>query len=203
VSARATFGGALLAAVALAGLAAAADLRATGALLGRLRAAGRAEARLEGRLEDPLAGTRTLRGRLSLEPPDRVRIDLDATGERITCRADGGEWLQPALGQLVLLGPGRVAPLLEWWSLLLGDSSARFSERAQGGGRHRLVPREPAGVDTVWVTLGRDRLPARIETRAGDVRATWRLSAWRFPGARGRAAFVLAPPPGIEVVPLD
>jgi hypothetical protein len=175
--------------------------RAGAALLERLRAAGRVEARLEGRAWG-LGDGPPVRARLALEPPDRTSLDVEGTGERITARRDGGEWLQPAHRQMLRLGPGRVAPMLSWWSLLLGAGDG-LVERPLGGRRYLLVPRAPAGVDSAWVTLGRDGLPARLETVNGDARAAWRLSGWRFGPARGRAAFVLEAPRGVEVVPLD
>jgi outer membrane lipoprotein-sorting protein len=175
--------------------------RATAALVARLARAGRVEARVSARVgEGPAA--RAWRGTLALEPPDRARLDLASGGERMTARGDGGEWLQPALGQLLKLGPGRVAPLLGLWDLLLGRGDVPVVERALGARRTLLVTRGGA-VDSAWVTLGADGLPATLETRAGDERMTLRLSGWRFGPARGRAAFVLTAPPGVVVVPLD
>jgi outer membrane lipoprotein-sorting protein len=60
---------------------------------------------------------------------------------------------------------------------------------------------EPA--DSAWVWLDRAGLPSRLEIREepGE-RTAYRFSNWRFMRPRGRAAFVIAPPAGYEVVRL-
>lgn len=104
------------------------------ALAARLRERGRAEAVVSCISTDPLSGaTRRARGRLALEPPDRARLDFVATGERITLRRDGGEWLQPATRQLLLLPAGRAAAALRWWAVLLGGGPERRGARSLPG----------------------------------------------------------------------
>ena len=90
---------------------------ASRALVRRVKATGRAEATLERTVIDPLSGRpETVRGVLVLEPPDRAALRFPATGERITMRADGGEWIQPQLGQMLVLGRARArGGRARWW----------------------------------------------------------------------------------------
>ncbi|MBI1799535.1 MAG: hypothetical protein HYR73_07575 [Candidatus Eisenbacteria bacterium] len=168
----------------------------------RVSASGRAEVRLERRFSDP-EGERRVRGRVILEPPGFAKLEFDATGEKITLRPDGGEWLQPALRQCVRMGPDRSRAALSWWELLLGRERGRFRERRLPDGRLLIVRGEGEGVaDSAWVTLEGD-LPARLEVaeEAGG-RSLYRLSSWRFSHARGRADFMLSVPRGWEDVSL-
>ncbi len=178
----------------------------TAPLLARLSASGRAEVRIERRQTDPLTGTRRVsRARLALEPPDRARLEFGRGGERVTLRADGGEWLQPELRQMIVLDPERARRALRWSALLLDREGPRAREEPLSGDRYLVTLREGSGpeADSVWVWLGPDRLPARLVLDEGDgARTEYRLSGWRFLAARGRAAFVLEAPPGYEVVRL-
>ena len=179
-------------------------LAATRTLVRRLAASGRAEVALRRESPDPLTGSAApLAGRLALEPPDRVRLDFPESGERVTLRADGGEWLQPALAQMLRLEPGQVAPALGWWSLFLDAGGRRFTERRLGSGEYLVRPLDAHGAgDSVRVSLGADGLPARVRVRGPGLDADYRLTGWRFLAARGRGAFVLEAPPGVTVVEL-
>lgn len=178
-------------------------LESTRVLLARLRASGRAEAAVVLRRTDPETGTeRATRGRLALELPGHARLEFPSTGEVLTLREDGGEWLQPGPRQLLHAGPQSAGAAMEWWAALL-DSGASFHERPLPGRGYDLTP---AGADTsdaqrVW--LGPGGLPERLEiaTASGE-RQRYDLSAWRFTRPRGRGAFVLAAPPGYETVEL-
>lgn len=198
------------AALALACVLAAPAARAAGepllsakAFVAKLAANGRAEATLRYTLPAaPGAKARIVYGTLALEPPDRVRLDVPATGERVAARGDGGEWLQPATRQVIRFGPRQVAPALRWWRVLLGDGSL-VRERALGEGRFGLAMREGAGVaDSATVWLDARGLPSRLEVAGGDGAITYRLSGWRFSKARGAGAFRLAAPAGYETVEL-
>ena len=71
------------------------------AFIERMKANGRAEAEFERLVR--IAGAEPpepVRGKLALENPGLARIEFPSTGECITLRADGGEWLQPQLEQL-------------------------------------------------------------------------------------------------------
>ncbi|HTM57477.1 MAG TPA: hypothetical protein VL123_03590 [Candidatus Udaeobacter sp.] len=167
----------------------------------RLQSNGRAEVRIEQRPLDPEQGT--LRGRVRLEPPDRVRLDFEG-GESVTLRSDGGEWIQPKLKQLVRLDRERARDALLWWDLLLGRDRAQFVERTLRDGRILIVRRteEPAS-DSAWVSLDAARLPSRLEVReSGGVRAVLELRGWRFARAHGEPEFKLSAPAGFEVVEL-
>ncbi len=172
-----------------------------GGFLAQLAKSGRAEVRIERRAAGGATDDTPLRGRVVLEPPDRVRVDFEGTGERVTLRSDAGEWLQPRLRQLVRLGPARAREALRWWDLLLGPTRAGFTERALDDRRVLLV--RAASADSVWVTLdGRDR-PARLEVAIeGGGRDVFRLGRWSFGAPRGTRDFVIAPPAGYEVVDL-
>ena len=177
-------------------------LVATRALVRQLAASGRAEVSLTRESVDPLSGRAVrLRGRLVLEPPDRVRLDFPDTGERVTLRSDGGEWLQRSLQQMLRLDPAHVAPALRWWRLFLDRGGDRFRERSLGPKEFVVVPRDPAaGGDSVRVVLGAGGLPAQVRVGGPGEEAVYRFADWRFSPARGRADFVLEAPPGVQVI---
>jgi len=184
--------------------AAGAELAASRVFVRRLIASGRATASVERRASDPFGGSaRTVRGRIALEPPDRARLDLGPGGESVTLRADGGEWLQPALGQMLRLRPAAAAAALRWWSLLLPGAGARFGERRVGAREYAVVARDGAAGDTAWVTLDAAGLPfvLRFRDAAGEP-VEVRLTGWSFGPPRGARAFTLRAPPGTVVVEL-
>ena len=188
---------ALLAGAILAVLPAMADaapLQSTRALAAELKRAGRAEVTLTWNIGD--AGDGRLSGTLALEPPSLARLEVGATGEKVTLRADGGEWLQPALGQMVKLSPEHSGAAMRWWRLLAGGEPAR--ERALGRGGYRLVVGTGADADSAQVWLDARGLPQRLVLDVG----TYALSGWRFTRARGASAFRITAPPGVEVVEL-
>jgi hypothetical protein len=176
------------------------------ALAAQLEKSGRAEALFERSTVDPLSGKpRTVKGRIALEPPDRVALELPASGERITVREDGGEWLQPRLSQMIVLGGDRASAAMRWWSALLPSAGDAFVARDLGGGRWLLVAPARRGwaADTARVTLDGRGLPARLEiTESESAPTVYRISNWRFSRPRGRAAFVLQAPAEYEVVNL-
>ena len=179
-------------------------LGAARALAERLESSGHAEARLERSVFDPIDGKRrVVRGRLSLEPPDRAALFFPATGERVTLRGDGGEWVQPRLRQMLVLGPERAAAARRWWELLIREHDDRFSAHSLGPNLLVVTARAADGapVDSAWVTLDRVGLPSRLEIEEGsDGRTAYRFTNWVFGRARGRAAFVLVAPNGYEVI---
>jgi hypothetical protein len=88
------------------------------------------------------------------------------------------------------------------WDLLLGRSDA-VAERAAGPGRWRLRPihSDPALPDSVEITLDPSGLPKQLVCWVAAERSLeFSLSGWRFPRAKGRAAFVLKAPAGYEVI---
>ncbi len=185
---------------------AAAGLAATRVLVARLAAAGRAEATVIITRPDPLGGVSNVqRGTLALEPPDRVRLDFPGTGERLAVHGDEGEWVQPAMRQLVRIQRDQVALAAWLWDVFLHGGGDRFIEREIGARRFVLEPREPhSGLpDRVTLRLDARGLPSglEIDDAAADG-ASYRFSGWRFRRARGDSAFVLRPPPGYAVVDL-
>ena len=184
-----------------------ASLASTRALAAGLARSGRAEATLSWSVPGPPGGMPSvLRGTLAVEPPDRARLDVVGTGERITLRADGGEWLQPALKQFVLLTPRHSVAAMRWWRLLAGSGGAGGTEEHRLEARHYrlVVPATPqADADSAEVWLDARGLPSRLELADGmGGRSAYRLAGWRFTRARGVGAFRLAPPPGVETVEL-
>jgi hypothetical protein len=181
-------------------------LTATRRLVARLAASGRAEAKVTVTRPDPLGGAATVqRGTLALEPPDRVRLDFPASGERLAVHGDGGEWVQPAVRQMVRIRRDQVALAAWLWDVFLHGGSDRFVERSTGARQFVLAPREShSGLpDHVTLRLDSHGLPAALEIddQTGDG-ASYRFGGWRFKRARGDSAFVLRAPPGYAVVDL-
>lgn len=177
----------------------------TRALVERLRASGRVEVKIERLALDPISGsTRAMRGILALEPPHRADIVFPATGERITVRADGGEWLQPGLRQMIRLGAGDAAGITRWWDLLMDPAPGEFVARQLNAKRWVVIAAARGDVaDSAWITLASDGLPVRLEVaETPGALAIYRFREWAFLKPRGRNAFVIQPPPGYEVVRL-
>lgn len=141
------------------------------------------------------------RGKVALELPDCLRLDFTRSGERVTMRGDGGEWLQPALEQLLVLRPEQAQTAVGLWRAFLDGGRRGYDERRRGPGRYQLVPREPGAgePDSLEVRLSRDGLPARIEAWSGGQRWAFDLSRWTFSRPRGAGAFTLRAPTGFSV----
>lgn len=176
-------------------------LASTRALLEGLRARGRGEATLRLSRFDPLSGRAVARrGRLILELPRFARLELE-DGECLTLREDGGDWLQPAVRQLVRAGSRSAAGALVWWGALLDPQAAGIEERKVGAREYLLVQPGGGGAPAQRIELGADGLPRRLTVEPGQgEKVEYRLTRWRFVRARGRADFVLAAPAGFEVV---
>jgi hypothetical protein len=174
--------------------------RATKVLADRLRATGRAEAEVT----QSLPGDATAhRGTLALEPPDRVRLDFPKTGERLTVRTDGGEWLQPAAKQLLVLRPEHAAEAARAWSIFLDGERSAYAESGRGPRRSALIPREPGGpIDSVVVSLDAAGLPARLEAFTAGERLVYTFQSWRFTRPKGSTAFTLRAPAGYGIIEL-
>jgi len=180
----------------------AAGLQSSAALTRALAGGGRAEATLR-YLTAGISGTpRAVHATLALEPPDRVRMDVSASGEKLVARADGGEWLQPAGRQLLRFPARRSAAALRWWGVLLA-ASGTARERKLADGRYvvTLLGEHGMAVDSAEVWLDPHGLPARLVVPAGDPdAAVYRLGSWRFMRARGESGFRLVAPRGFDVV---
>ena len=183
---------------------AASALESTRSLAAGLRRTGRAEVTLAWDMAGITGGPpQRMRGALAVEPPDRARLDVAGTGERITLREDGGEWLQPSVHQLVILKPRHSVGAMRWWRLLAGGTGA--TERKLGERRYRLVvaATPTADADSADVSLGAGGLPERLELDDGaGGHMVYRLSGWKFTPARGAAAFRITAPAGTETVEL-
>jgi len=185
-------------------------LESTRALAEGLKRTGRAEVTLAWDVAGMAGGPpQRMKGALAVEPPDRARLDVAKTGERITLRADGGEWFQPAVHQLLILKPRHSVGAMRWWQLLAGSAPASgalpASERKLANGHYRLLvaPTPTSDADSAEVSLGAGGLPERLELDDGaGGRQVFRLSGWRFTPARGSAAFRISAPPGTDTVEL-
>ncbi|MBI5169507.1 MAG: hypothetical protein HZA61_08470 [Candidatus Eisenbacteria bacterium] len=169
-----------------------------------LGSSGRAEAHLRYATAGMGGGARTVNALLALELPERARLDVTSTGEKIVTRPDGGEWLQPSLRQMLKFRPQQAAAALRWWKVLLGDDS-RARERRTGEHTYVVTLLGPGGApeDSAEVTLNSRGLPLRLAAPAGSPDAqVYRLEGWRFMRPRGPAGFKLAAPAGYEVVSL-
>jgi len=172
----------------------------------KLRAAGRGEVRIERVSFDPFTGDpRAVTGTLSLERPNLASLEFPATGERLTVRSDGGEWLQPQLKQMVRFGAPDAAGAARWWTLLLDPTAPGFTARALPDRRYVLIDTHASSVsDSAWITLAADGLPVRLEVAEGPgERTLYRFRGWRFLPARGRTAFEQKPPRDYQVVQLQ
>jgi len=175
----------------------------TGALARSLRSSGRAWASFERESLDPLSGSAvTLKGELVLELPDRVALSFASSGERLSLHGDGGEWLQPELRQMLVLGPPQVAAARLWWDALMGRRHPEGAVRRLSSGAFLLLSSPGQGsADSAWVWTDRRGLPVRLEVadETGG-RQVFRFRDWRFSRARGREAFVVHAPPGYRVI---
>jgi len=181
-------------------------LASTRTLVTRLGAAGRGVANVTLTRTDPMGGPPvSTRGRLALEPPDRMRLDFPSSGERIAARRDGGEWIQPSAHQMVKLKPEQTELAAGLWQVFLRGGAGRFTERAAGARHYVLAARaseEPLPGE-IHLKLDARGLPASLEMddpSSGHVRYTF--SAWRFSRPSGAAAFRLRAPKGYAVVDL-
>lgn len=193
-------GAALLMVVVIQTPAASATPRALAALRSRLTAAGRAEVSVSQVVTTAADTVRQLRGHLALELPDRVRVEDTASGERLTARGDGGEWLQPALKQMLILRADQAGQVASVWRMLL-DASGRIDERSLGQGRYVLHPRFPdAPVDSIWLQVRSDGLPVKVRASAGEEQWALQFGTWKFKKPRGAAAFKLSAPSDFTVL---
>jgi outer membrane lipoprotein-sorting protein len=177
-------------------LAAAVPLESTRRLAAELKRAGRAEVTLAWSFGD---GQNS--GTLALEPPSLARLDVGTTGEQVTLRADGGEWLQPELKQMVKLSPEHSGAAMRWWRLLAGGEVAREQKLGRGG--YRLTVGRGDDTDSAEVWLDARGFPSRLVLGdAASERQEYTLRNWKFSRARGHTAFRIAVPAGVEVVEL-
>jgi len=169
-------------------------------LMEKMSRAGRAEAHVVISVATGNEAPSGRRGTVALEPPDRMRLNYSDAKESLTARGDGGEWLQPELGQMLTMSGEQARQAASLWQVMRSRSSS-YTERKLGSSSWRVMIQEP-GVDaeSLTVTVGADRLPSKIETQVGDLHWTIQMSGWRFPKARGREAFVLHAPAGYEVI---
>jgi hypothetical protein len=169
----------------------------------RLRAAGRAECSFVRVAADPWTGrTLSTRGRLALEVPDRARLDFPSTGERVTLRGDGGEWLQPKLKQIVAFGPARAGAARRWWQLLIDGTAPGIDVTPRDGGRLVMHAGGGGGPDSASLDLDAAGLPTRLLVPDQAQQVEYRFTRWRFSPARGEAAFRQQAPTGFERVEL-
>jgi len=186
-------------------------LRSTRALVAKLAQSGRGEAPVTVSRGDPLGGPDHVdEGRLALEPPDRVRLDFAATGERIALRGDGGEWVQPRARQMVKIRRAQ-AGLATWlWEVFLEGGADAFVEQvasptAGSERRYTLEPRDREAGLPGRITIQIDAKGLPLEVRFTDTDGTearYRFRGWSFRAAKGGKAFTLSAPHGYATVDL-
>ena len=169
----------------------------------RLRASGRAECRFVRVSTDPLT-RRVVRldGRVMLELPSRARLDFPATGERVTLRADGGEWLEPRLRQMVVFDSVRAAGARRWWQLLSEGAAPGVMVERRAGGHLVLRSEGGAGPDSARLDLDAAGLPVRLVIPDGESQVEFRFARWSFIRGQAPALFRQQAPPGFERVEL-
>jgi hypothetical protein len=171
----------------------------------RLHKAGSARARFVRIAEDPQDASdvpRSEPGWLELEPPGRARLEFSRTGEKITLRPDGGEWLQPGLHQMITLDSLRAAVAGRWWQLLMSGRSPGITVWRRGAREVTFIPAGDAGPDSAVLHVDAAGLPAELAVTDAAGVSRFRFSNWTFLQARGEAAYRQHAPTGFEVVPL-
>jgi len=178
--------------------------QASRALATKLQAGQGAETSFRERLEDPIGGTHERSGRLRIESPALVRLDYGDSGEAITLRPDGGEWLQPGLGQMLKFGASG-QEVARVWRLLLGTSSEGMTERRRTARGWTIVPSDSDLADSAWVDLDAAGMPARLTVFTGEASTNieYRFTGWKFGPPKGKTAFTIKPPKGIHVIDAD
>ncbi len=177
---------------------------ANGLKLGaRLHAAGRADCAFVRVATNPFSHqpVRT-RGRLLLELPDRARLEFPTSGERITLRSDGGEWLQPRLRQLIVFREAQAAGARRWWQLLMEGHAPGIELVSQRGRVLRLHSTGGAGPDSARLEIDGRGLPQRLVVPDSGGELEYRFSGWSFGAPRGAEAFTQHAPAGYERVEL-
>ena len=171
---------------------------ATRAFVRELSRSGRAEATLRFSTPAALGRARPLHATLALERPGFARLDVTSTGEKLTLRPDGGEWLQPAVRELIRYGVRQGAVAMRWWRVLLDPEGVEERRLADGHWRLWLA----ASRDSADLWLDARGRPSRLVIPEEAGGGTYQLSAWRFGGPRGAAAYRLTAPAGWETVEL-
>lgn len=169
----------------------------------RLRAAGRGECAFVRVASDPFSHQPVrIRGRLSLELPDRARLEFPTSGERITLRGDGGEWLQPRLRQLIVFREAQAQGARRWWQLLMEGHAPGIELVSQRGRVLRLRSTGGAGPDSARLEIDGRGLPQRLVVPDSGGELEYRFSGWSFGAPRGAQAFTQHAPAEYERVEL-
>jgi hypothetical protein len=178
--------------------------QASRALAARIQGGQGAESLFRERIDDPLGGEHERTGRLRIEAPAFVRLEYGDSGEVITLRPDGGEWLQPGLGQMLRFGASG-QEVARVWRLLLGVAGDGVTERRRSSRGWTLVPSGSDLADSAWVDLDPAGLPARLTVFAGDATTNieYRFAGWKFGAPLGKSAFTIKAPKGIHVIDAD
>lgn len=176
-------------------------------LRAKLAANGRAEASVTHSLTDDLGGGAPRPARLALETPDRVRLDF-GDGEVLTMRNDGGEWLQPATQQMLVLPADQLEVAARLWRVLLGGGGPEWRETRTAPRTFTITPvpglgGEAAPFTSLTVVLAPDGLPRSVTAANGNQTLALRFRTWRFTPPKGASAFRLTAPPGVTVVPMQ
>ena len=169
----------------------------------KLRRSGRAETRIERQAADPMSGEKHVeKGKLVLELPDRVSITFSRTGERLTLRGDGGEWLQPPLKQMITLDSTRAAAARRWWRLLVSGDAQGLDVQRRSAKNYDIVWSGNGDPLHVGLELGSSNLPSRLQYEEAGGQVSYHFLGWAFGARRGAAEFRQKAPAGYTVSPL-
>ena len=113
-------------------------------------------------------------------------------------RADGGEWLQPQLKQMITLTPRHSMRAMRWWRLFSGAGEA--TEKKLGPRSYRLQIGNGEDADVAVVSLDARGFPMGLDFSAESGPSHFRIARWRFTKGRGEPAFHLTAPAGFETV---
>ena len=166
----------------------------------RLAAAGGARVSAVQVATSPADGARdSVRMKIVLGVPCFLRMEHAGRSRVVVMRPDGGEILDPRHRQLIRLGPEQARRVAGVWQLFLSPGSGLREKPLSSGRSVALLPGGDAAPESVWITLGRDSLPARLELGPGRM-VRLDLSGWQFTRPTSPASFRLAAPAGYEVV---
>jgi hypothetical protein len=131
--------------------------------------------------EDPTSDTpRSEKGWLELEPPGLARLEFSRTGEKVTLRPDGGEWLQPQLHQMITLDSLRAAAAGRWWQLLMDGHAPGIAVSPRGTRAVAFLPAGDAGPDSAVLRVDAAGLPAMLSVSDATGESRTRSRTGRF-----------------------
>jgi len=141
----------------------------------------------------------SLRMEILLSAKGSARVERADKSNILVVRPDGGEILDHRHKQLIRLAQDDVRRAAGVWTLFLSDD-ASLEEQPLGRGRSLvLLPQADAATESVWVRVGADSLPTRLDF-GPDRSVTLDLAGWTFVAPPPSSRFHLKAPAGYDVV---